>query len=41
MRRIVTIVAILLAIVVLGHLAHSFDLLSLAKSIHGAAAQSR
>ena len=41
MRRILAIVAILFVLVVLGYLAHSFDLLSLAKSVHGAAGRSQ
>lgn len=37
-RTIITIIVVVLALTGLGYLAHSFDLLGLARSIHGGAA---
>ncbi len=37
MRRIATIVVVVIVMVVLGYLSHTFDLLGLAKAVHGAA----
>lgn len=38
-RTVITILLVLVALGVLGYLAHTSDLLGLAKSLHGAAAR--
>ena len=40
MRRIVIIVLVVMTVAVLGYLAHTFDLLGLAKAVHSTPAQS-
>ena len=37
-RRLITLIVVLLIIAGLGYLAHTFDLLGLAKSLHGGGA---
>ena len=39
-RTIIVIITVVLVLAALGYLAHTYDLLGLAKSIHGGAAQS-
>jgi hypothetical protein len=39
-RRTLVIIIIVIALAVLGYLAHTFDLLGLAKAVHGNAAAS-
>ena len=39
-RRTIIIIVVVLALAVFGYLAHTFDLLGLAKAVHGAAATS-